>query len=150
MLGHVGRSISSSHTRLERFSAWRWSSSHLKLYKNKNNCLSKQISFLINLNNFNLHQITLKFDNILKSYFKVRINHFLHSKVSYVKAVVFQLVTERFSRKKWPATLATFLRKTFQTEVKIFYEIIQINFNQTITYLLFADHYSKNDKKLVN
>lgn len=149
MLGHVGRSISSSHTRLERFSAWRWSSSHLKLYENKNNCLLKQISFLIKLN-FNLHQITIKFDNILKFHFKMRINHLLYSKVSYVKAVVFQLVTEHFSRKKWPATLATFLRKIFQTEVKMFYEIIQINFNQTITYLLFAGHYSKNDKKLIN
>ena len=32
----------------------------------------------------------------------------------------------------------------------MFYEVIQVNFNQTITYLLFAGHYSKNDKKLVN
>ena len=50
--------------------------------------------------NFDLHQITIKFYNILKSYFKLRINHLLHSKVSYVKAVVFQLATEHFSRKK--------------------------------------------------
>ena len=46
MLGQVGSSISSSHTRRDRFSAWRWSSSHSRLCTGKHtvsphNLLSK-------------------------------------------------------------------------------------------------------------